>query len=317
MPCDLNLVLASARSQIGYMEKETWDQLDDFTANAGDENFVKYSRDLAKFNYFNGTKKGVAWCAIFTAWNYVQTYGIKAARKLLCQPTKDNCGAGCNSAMNYFKNKGRFFTTPQPGDVIFFWNAEKKEASHTGHVEKVSSTYVYTIEGNTSGGSGIVANGGTVAAKKYKLTNDRIAGYGRPDYESIDPDPGYEVDNQIEDKEEAKEETAMVTGTAWVSVKKGSTVNYRQSPSASAKKVVGCNTIKQGEEVYIKTSDGTWAAVEYKGFRGYVMMEFLTTENPNGSVDTELPSGDTQSRSGEQIIAEITALLKELSEKIK
>lgn len=74
-------MLASARSQIGYMEKETWDQLDDFNANAGDGNFVKYSRDLAKLNYFNGSKKGIAWCSIFVSWNYVQTYGVNAARK--------------------------------------------------------------------------------------------------------------------------------------------------------------------------------------------------------------------------------------------
>ena len=45
MACDVNRVIEVARSQNGYLEKETWDQLDDFTANAGNKNYVKYSRD--------------------------------------------------------------------------------------------------------------------------------------------------------------------------------------------------------------------------------------------------------------------------------
>jgi len=59
---------------------------------------------------------------------------------------------------------------------------------HTGLVVAVDKTYVYTIEGNTSADSGVVSNGGSVNDKKYKLTYERIAGYGRPDYASIDPD---------------------------------------------------------------------------------------------------------------------------------
>ena len=138
MPCNYERVIKMARSQIGYMEKETWDQLDEFTANAGDENYVKYSRDLAAKRYFNSSKKGVAWCSIFVAWNYVEAYGIKAARKLLCQPTTGNCGAGCNSAMNYFMDKKRFFTDPEPGDVIFFWSSE--DPAKSGHTRYCGSS---------------------------------------------------------------------------------------------------------------------------------------------------------------------------------
>lgn len=53
----------------------------------------------------------------------------------------------------------------------------------------MDGSYVYTIEGNTSGANGVIANGGGVCKKKYRLTYNRIAGYGRPDW-------GTEVETQ-------------------------------------------------------------------------------------------------------------------------
>jgi len=49
-------------------------------------------------------------------------------------------------------------------------------------VTKVTATTVYTIEGNTSGASGVISNGGGVKAKSYPRTSARILGYGRPDW---------------------------------------------------------------------------------------------------------------------------------------
>jgi archaellum component FlaG (FlaF/FlaG flagellin family) len=50
-------------------------------------------------------------------------------------------------------------------------------------VYNVDSSYVYTIEGNTSSTSGVVANGGGVYKKKYALNYSSISGYGRPNYD--------------------------------------------------------------------------------------------------------------------------------------
>ena len=61
----LSEVLALAEDQVGYVEKETNAQLDSKTANAGDENFCKYSRDFDKEHkgFYNGVKNGyAAWC---------------------------------------------------------------------------------------------------------------------------------------------------------------------------------------------------------------------------------------------------------------
>lgn len=185
MAYDKQKVLDTALSEVGYLEKASASQLDSKTANAGSGNYTKYSRDLAKYPFFNGKKQGVAWCAVFVAWCFVQAYGKDAALKLLCQPTTpaNNAGAGCKYARNYFKNKGQLhMSNPQPGDVIFFYSSDKSQIQHTGLVYKVDSSKVYTVEGNTSSASGVVANGGAVAKKSYSLSYVRIAGYGRPNY---------------------------------------------------------------------------------------------------------------------------------------
>jgi nucleoid-associated protein YgaU len=185
MAYDKQEVIDVALSEVGYLEKASKSNLDDKTANAGSGNYTKYSRDLAKYPFFNGSKQGAAWCAVFVAWCYDKAYGKAAALKLLCQPTKaaNNCGAGCRYAMDYFKAKGQFHTSnPQPGDMIFFYSVDKSSIAHTGLVYKVDNSKVYTVEGNTSGASGVIANGGGVCTKSYSLSYNRIVGYGRPDY---------------------------------------------------------------------------------------------------------------------------------------
>ena len=177
-------VISIAEAEVGYLEKASPNNLDDKTANAGSKNYTKYARDLDAIpHFYNFAKQGYAWCDIFVDWIFVQAFGVEAAKKLLCQPD-DSYGAGCLFSSRYYKWNNQFHTSnPIPGDQIFFWNAKKDDVAHTGLVYKVDDSYVYTIEGNTSGASGVVANGGGVCKKKYKLTYDRIYGYGRPAYD--------------------------------------------------------------------------------------------------------------------------------------
>ena len=87
-------LLATARAEIGYIEKDTNAQLDDKTANAGDGNWNKYARDLDALGVvYNGKKNGYAWCDIFTDWCFIQTFGLELGLKLLCQ-AKQGVGAG-------------------------------------------------------------------------------------------------------------------------------------------------------------------------------------------------------------------------------
>lgn len=177
-------VLEIALDEVGYLEKKTNKSLDSKTGNAGSNNYTKYAKDLGAIsNFYNGKKNGYAWCDVFVDWCFVKAFGADTAKKLLCQPAK-SLGAGCYYSARYYKDKGRFHTTnPKAGDQIFFWNASKNDVAHTGLVYDVDRTYVYTVEGNTSGASGVVANGGGVCCKKYKLNYARIYGYGRPNYD--------------------------------------------------------------------------------------------------------------------------------------
>ena len=172
-------------AEIGYLEKASNKSLESKTANAGSKNYTKYAQDLHNAGFFNGNKNGYAWCAVFVTWAAWKLCGEDRAKaeNLLCQTGP--YGAGCTSAVQYYKQQGRFHTAnPQPGDQIFFWDAAKTCATHTGIVVDVDDTYVYTIEGNTSGASGVVANGGGVCNKRYALNYNRIYGYGRPKYDA-------------------------------------------------------------------------------------------------------------------------------------
>lgn len=179
---DRQKVIAIALAEVGYLEKASNEQLDDKTANAGKKNFTKYARDMkAVTGFYNGNKQGVAWCDVFVDWCFVQAYGADAGRKLLCQPL-NSAGAGCKWSARYYKSKGQFFTElPHEGDQIFF-GTDADNVTHTGLVYKVANGKVYTVEGNTSGASGVVPNGGGVCKKSYSLNYGRIYGYGRPAY---------------------------------------------------------------------------------------------------------------------------------------
>lgn len=181
-------LLATARAEIGYLEKATNAQLDDKTANAGSNNWTKYARDLDSLDVYNGKKNGYAWCDIFCDWCFITAFGLTVAMQMTGQ-VMGGYGAGCTSSVNYYKAVGRFFTSnPQPGDQIFFTDDGGESFYHTGIVEKVSGGRVYTIEGNTSSAPGVVPNGGMVRDKSYGLTYAKIGGYGRPNYALVKED---------------------------------------------------------------------------------------------------------------------------------
>ena len=210
-------LLATARAELGYLEKATNAQLDDKTANAGSNNWTKFARDLDNLgDVFNGRKNGYDWCGVFATWCFVRTFGKELGQKLLCQPPK-SLAAGVRYAANYFKSKGQFHTSgPQPADQIFFYGSTTDVWQHTGLVEKVEGGKVYTIEGNTTGASGVVYNGGGVARKSYALNYSRIAGYGRPDWTLVkEEDDDMDVSRFKELWREMRKELQDNDSSAW------------------------------------------------------------------------------------------------------
>lgn len=162
-------MLSVARSQIGYLEKATGANLEDFTAGAGSANYTKYGAW-----YQGGRYQAQPWCDIFVSWVADQAGEAEAVGQF----------AYCPSHVDWFRRQGRYLArgsgTPEAGDVIFF--TQGNGACHVGLVEAVNGGYVTTIEGNTSGASGLIPNGGGVCRKRYALTSSYILGYGRPAY---------------------------------------------------------------------------------------------------------------------------------------
>ena len=220
MGYDKQKVINIALAEVGYIEKASASQLDSKTANTGSANYTKYARDLDSLGFYNGRKQGMAWCDVFVDWCFVKAYGKSAALAITFQPknAKNNCGARCKYSMQYYQQKGQLYSIPQPGDQIFFYSSDGATISHTALVYQVGGGKVYTIEGNTSSSSGVLANGGAVCKKSYPLTSSRIAGYGRPAYgvQESTQDPGIAPESSSE---------ASVDKYTTYTVKKGDTLS--------------------------------------------------------------------------------------------
>ena len=158
-----------AEAEIGYLEKKSNSNLDDKTANAGSNNYTKYWRDV----YPAGQAQ--AWCAIFVNWCFDKAFGKENTKKLLK-----------HYPYTYCPTMGNLFTkhaNPEVGDIVIF----KSNGSfvHTGLVVEVKGDLFKTIEGNTSGASGIIANGGGVCKKTHYNSNLPGTKFCRPDYNGI------------------------------------------------------------------------------------------------------------------------------------
>ena len=168
---NIEKLILIAKNEIGYLEKKSNSQLDSKTANAGSANFTKYWRDvLPEWN-------GSYWCAVFIAWCFMKAFGLETAKKLL----KHWPYVYCPDMQRYFKLNAN----PKVGDIVIFWSSKKKEFVHTGLVTAVIGDRFYTMEGNTSGASDVIVNGGGVCAKSY--LNSQMPGtkFCTPDYSLI------------------------------------------------------------------------------------------------------------------------------------
>lgn len=153
-------VLEIAREQLGYHETGI--------------NWNKYAAELAVYQnlFWGGSKQNKAWCGVFIVWLFYIAFRLELAVQMLCADVMPNGMAGCSFGAQYFRDAGRWYTKPEPGDIIFFGPAGKEE--HQGIVEDVSGNTVTTIEGNSSD---------SVCRRQYSVWDSRITGYGRPRWE--------------------------------------------------------------------------------------------------------------------------------------
>jgi len=176
---------------VGYLEKISNKSLYSKTANAGNGNYTKYALEMSKYHpgiYANG----YPWCDTFVDWCMVKAFG-DMAKELL-----HGWSAYTPTSAQYFKNNGQWHSRGIKGDIIFFKDSSGT-ICHTGIVYDTDNRYIYTVEGNTSFASGLIANGGAVAKKFYPIDSKSIAGYGRPDYPDIKDKEEKNVYNTVEE----------------------------------------------------------------------------------------------------------------------
>ncbi len=153
-------MVALIQSQVGYCEKSSTDNLDDFYYGASSGNYTKYHRDL-------GARYGLPWCAYFVLWCF-QTTGMDSYP----------LSGACDTWQDYYASMGAYASagsySPKAGDVAFFdWDYDG-EADHIGIVESNNGGDVTTIEGNHSDEVG----------RRYNAQND-VMGYGIVDYSDV------------------------------------------------------------------------------------------------------------------------------------
>lgn len=174
-----------------YTEKDSLTDLNDKTKNAGDDNYTKYSQEVDALGVFSAQVQGQPWCATWVTDGFINTYGVSKGLDMLCQPSKNSNAACCGDAAEYYQKAGRWYTSPQVGDQVFF-KTTKYQYAHTGIVTEVTDTEVTTIEGNTSSEKGVISNGGAVTKKHYPVGYSGFKGFGRPKYKVKQEEPEFE-----------------------------------------------------------------------------------------------------------------------------
>ena len=240
----IDVLISIAEAEVGYHE--------------GANNHTKYGDDMHAIQPSN-MDKNAAWCDAFVDWCILQLcyafgYGPEMARKVLCGDFDDYT----YFSVNLYKKAKRWTTTPGVGYQIFFGGT-----GHTGIVYKVTSTKVYTIEGNKSD---------EVRYCEYYINDSRIIGYGMPRYELLGDvvvsDDNSSIKSNTTDVVHIVEYYATVnTKTDPLNIRTGPGSGYNTcsfSPLPKGTKVGVCNH-----------KVGKWYLIKYNGKYGYAYSDYL------------------------------------------
>lgn len=252
----IDALIACAENEVGYLEKKSNSQLDDKTANAGYNNYTKYWRDVYP------QYQAQAWCAAFVSWCMMKTFGLDVAKKLL----KHWPYVYCPTLGNLFTK----YANPQRGDIVIFYR--NGTFAHTGLVTKVEGDKFYTIEGNTSGGSSIVPNGGGVYAKSYYNSNLPGTKFCRPDYSIV---TSILTSNTSSNASNQPNQASNSSYSKWVgSCTKDRTVVYSKASGATA--LSSYRSLNKGNLVDVIGESGYRYKVKIAGkYTGYVDKTYL------------------------------------------
>lgn len=241
---DLGNYYANNGGKKPYLEKKTEAYLDDFTKNAGSNNFTKFARDVNNWGQWGC--QGQPWCAEFQFWKLVTVLGMTKALQIM--------GGGfynCKSITSHSKSEGTWYSKPKKGALVIFRNG-----SHVGNVQSFDDNYIYTNEGNTSSVAGVEANGGSCRNKSYLRNDSAIDGYVWIDWD-----------------EQTETEEWKASGTATATV---DDLYVRETPAGY---VLG--QINKGNRFEIdgKTS-GNWTHVKVEGIGiGWIYTKYIKKDS--------------------------------------
>ena len=273
----INAMIATAKAEVGYLEKRSNSQLDSKTANAGSSNYTKYWRDVYP------AYQQQAWCACFVSWVMMKTFSLDTAKKLL----KHWPYVYCPTMASLFKLNAN----PKVGDIVIFYRGGT--FAHTGIVTKVEGDKFWTVEGNTSGGSSIIANGGGVCEKSYYNSNLPGTKFCTPDYSIVTSINGSSV--------------TPVTPSVWkatgTATSTSDDVNVRKSPDGD---IIG--QVNKGNRFEIDgTKSGKWVHVKVAGIGvGYIYGDYVKEDKPVATVPQATPAQQAASQPAQTAPAKIT-----------
>ena len=252
----IDALIATARAEVGYLEKKSNSQLDDKTANAGYNNYTKYWRDIYP------QYQAEPWCAAFVSWCMMKTFGLDTAKKLL----KHWPYVYCPTLGSLFTK----YANPQKGDIVIFYRNDT--FAHTGLVTKVEGDKFYTIEGNTSAGTSIIANGGGVCAKSYYNSNLPGTKFCRPDYSIV---TSILTSNTSSNASNQPNQASNSSYSKWVgSCTKDRTVVYSKASGTTA--LSSYKSLNKGNLVDVIGESGYRYKVKIAGkYTGYVDKTYL------------------------------------------
>ena len=239
----------------------------DKTAGASDGNVTKYWEEIKP------EWQGQPWCAIFITWIFTKAFGKERAKQLLR-----------HYPYTYCPTMAKLFTlysNPKVGDIVLF--KRNGVFAHTGLVIAVDGDKFTTIEGNTSGASGIIPNGGGVCQKTYY--NSKLPGtkFCRPAYSST-------AITSDTNKVVVADDMHTVKWKGYVNIGKNTKLAVRLQPKTTAKEC-SFSGLKQGTEVGVSYEQGDWYLIKYNGKFGYVQSQYIgktkvsEVSNPDPVID--------------------------------
>ena len=229
----------------------------------------------------------------------MKTFGLETAKKLL----RHWPYVYCPTMANLFKLNAN----PKVGDIVIFYR--NGEFAHTGLVIAVNGDQFTTIEGNTSGGSTIVPNGGGVCQKTYYNSNLPGTKFCTPDYSIV---------TSIKNTTAQTSTTTKATTSSGDKFKGTVTKQTKvRTWAGNENKEVSFSPLKKGTSIEVqyslKANDGSeWYYFKYDGKYAFIPANNVSNEK-GGTTTTSTSKNGYRVQSGAfSVKSNAEARLKEM-----